>query len=202
MPEDDWCKLLDLIGLRKPKFESLLPQATRALDDFFLYKSGTQSFLISTFPLKPTAIDGQNGVFHRQPPESGVPSRCSIGQAPGQITRESIPAPAVPSADLIPPSFTRPTSKRGIPSPLALKMALIPIRTTPSSIEVGDGDSSGLRTTAVTTILAPTIAQMSSTNCSIPSAASNDESLNSALLRGDADRTLLDPPDWDKWFGN
>jgi hypothetical protein len=114
MPEEDWRKLLDLIGLRNPKFESLLPQATRALEDFFLYKSGTQSFLISTFPLKPTAIDGQNGVFHRQPPESGVPSRCSIGQAPGQITRESTPAP-VPSADLIPPSFTCPTSKHGIP---------------------------------------------------------------------------------------
>jgi hypothetical protein len=59
------------------------------------------------FLLKLITTDGQNGVFHRQPPESGVPSRYSIGQAPDQITRESIPAPAVPSADLIPPSFTR-----------------------------------------------------------------------------------------------
>jgi hypothetical protein len=124
-----------------------------------------------------------------------MPSRYSIGQTPDQITRESISAPAAPLADLIPPSFARSISKRGIPSPLALEMALIPIRTTPSSIKVGDNDSSGLRTTAVTTILTPTIVQISSTNYSILSAASNNESLNLALLREDADRTLLDTPD-------
>jgi len=44
-------------------------------------------------------------------------SRRSIGQeeASDQNMLESIPAPALSSADLVPPSFTCPTGKCGIP---------------------------------------------------------------------------------------
>jgi hypothetical protein len=202
MREVDWYRLLELIDSRKSRFEGLLPQATRIVEEFFLRQSVSQSLEIDMSLRRPNFLNEAKDTSHERTPESTMICQRSVDQVEvlNQNTVESTPAPAVRSADLVSPNFTCSTEKRGILSPSAATLAVAPIQNRQSSIEVGDCDSSGLRNTIITKLPGPATAEVGASNRSISSPASDHGSLDSALFWGEATRIVLPTPDWDHGF--